>query len=750
MKTIKLKMQGLHCANCAQKIERRTGELAHVKDVLLNFTTNELRFTMEPDAPADTPAAVEEIIHRTENGISILGVSVSEDGGPERLFESTRAVSDAHSPGVSTTPSHRENAEHPQHTHSHDHEHSHSHGNATGGANYGLILLIVAAALFGISCLPGLSGLLATVLQLAAIVFSGYTIFIEGAKKLIKLEIEEELLMMIAVIAACALGEFPEAAMVTLLFRTGNYLEDVAVARSRKSISSLTSIRPDTANLQTENGEIRRVNAKEVAIGSTILIKPGERVPLDAEVLFGSSDMDNSVITGESVPVPVSTGSRVLSGTVNGGGLLTCRTTNDFKTSTASRIIELVESSIAKKGKTERLISRFARIYTPVVIVLAVMIAVAPPLLGAGPFSTWVYRSLIFLVASCPCALVISVPLGFFAGIGAVSRLGVLVKGGRYLEALSRCDTMVFDKTGTLTSGKLSVSDITSFSDTSEGEILRLAAVCESFSNHPVAKAIVEHYGAPVPKESVLSFEEKAGMGVRAQHLTGELLCGSARLMKEYGVSLEGVAEAAIYVAENGVLLGSISIADTLRPDAAHAISALRGAGVSRIAILTGDNERAARAVANVSGADACHASLMPSGKVDALMEEKKLAKTVAFVGDGINDAPVLAAADVGIAMGLGSDAAIEAADAVLVSESLSSLPAAVRLSRRAMSVILFNITFALLVKATVLVLGVVGLGAMWLAVFADVGVTLLAVLNTSRILRMYRKEQAFVQAPQP
>lgn len=729
MKTIKLQMQGLHCAGCAHKIEQRVSELLCVKDVMLNFTTNELRFSMDKDASSDTPAQAEQIIHNTEKGVEVVWVSVSDEEGHTHRFDTTKDAVEMLS-GKTQKGSHINK----EHTHEHDH---------SKGSRIDLILLISAAVVFGLSFIPGLPELASTLLEVAAILLSGYPIFIEGVKKLFRLEIEEELLMMIAVIAASAMGEFPEAAMVTLLFRVGTYLEDIAVARSKKSITNLTSIRPDVANLLDANGDTTVVAAENVPIGSVILIKPGERVPHDAVVLSGSSDMDNSVITGESIPVPVSAGSMILSGTVNGGGLLTCKTTADFNTSTASRIIELVEGSLAKKGKTERLITRFARYYTPVIIALAVIIAAVPPLMGLGDFSTWLYRSLIFLVASCPCALVIAVPLGFFAGIGSISRLGVLVKGGRYMEALSRLDAVVFDKTGTLTSGKLRVSNITSVSDTSEGELIRLAAICESFSNHPVAKAVVDHFGAPVAGDNVFSFEEKAGMGVRAEHLSGELLCGSAKLMQEYGVSLDKVPPAAVYVAENGKLLGYIEIADSLRPDAADAISALRKAGVNRVSILTGDSERAAELVAEASGADGYHASLMPADKVDALMEEKKARKTVAFVGDGINDAPVLAAADVGIAMGLGSDAAIEAADAVLVSENLSSLPAAIRLSRRAMRVIIFNIVFALAVKAAVLILGVVGLGEMWHAVFADVGVTLIAVLNTTRILRMYKREQS-------
>ncbi len=730
MKTIKLRMKGLHCASCAEKIEQRVGALAGVSDTLLSFATNELRFTMDEGAPADTPVLAEKIIHAAEKGVEVIGVSILNFQGDEQQFPSAQTAAMMLSSGdnVLSAQDMGENTNHAQ--------------SGKRRIDYHLLLLAFSAMLFGLSFIPALPAVAATLLQLAAIAVSGYPIFIEGVKKLFRLEIEEELLMMIAVIAACALGEFPEAAMVTLLFRAGSYLEELAVSRSKKSITRLTSIRPDVANLVDAMGDNKSVPAKTVPIGSTILIKPGERVPLDAVVLLGSSDMDNSVITGESVPVAVAPGSPVLSGTVNGAGLLTCKTTSDFKTSTASRIIELVESSLAKKGKTERLITRFARYYTPAVIVLAVIIAAVPPLLHLGEFSTWLYRSLIFLVAACPCALVIAVPLGFFAGIGSVSRLGVLVKGGRYLEALSRCDAVVFDKTGTLTSGRLRVSRVVSVSDTSEAEIVRLAALCESFSNHPVAKAVVAHYGTPVAGGSVLLFEEQAGMGIRAQHLAGELLCGSDRLMHAHGVALDGIPPAAVYVAENGRLLGYIEISDTLRPDAAAAVAALRETGVGRVSILTGDSERAAQLVAKESGADGYHASLMPAGKVDALMEEKRRSKTVAFVGDGINDAPVLAAADVGIAMGLGSDAAIDAADAVLVSENLSSLPAAIRLSRRAMRVIVFNIVFALAVKAAVLVLGVIGLGAIWLAVFADVGVTLIAVLNTTRILRMYKREQ--------
>ncbi len=759
MMRIRIQMQGLHCASCAQKIEDRVSKLPQVSEVWLNFTENELRFSAEGERADEIISKTQEIIRRTEEGVSLTGITVMDETGAEQQYGSVLKAArglqteeqgcdccghdhDNGRQGHAHNAKHDKNDAHDHHENHENHgtEHSHDHGEKKG---YELVLLLSAVALTVVSYLPFLPEPVSAILLLAAIGLSGYRIIIDGAKKLVRFELEEELLMMIAVVAACVLGEFAEAAMVTLLFSAGTYIEDIAVARSKKSIAALTSIRPDTANLLAADGSSSPVNAKEVAVGSLILLRPGERVPLDAEVVSGDSYLDNSVITGESVPVPVTQGSRVLSGAVNGSGLLTLRTVGDYKNSTASRIIELVESSLAKKGKTERFITRFARYYTPAIMLTALLVAVLPPLLGAGTFSDWISRSLILLVSACPCALVISVPLGFFAGIGSASRLGVLVKGGKYLEALSRVDTMVFDKTGTLTTGKLKVTGVTSLSDYSEGEVLRLAAICENFSSHPVAKAVVAHYGNAISKDSVFSYEEQTGMGVKAYHMGSELICGSARMMEQYGISLAGAPEAAVYVAESGQLLGSISVADTPRSDSAEALRGLKRAGVKRVAILTGDNEKTAREVAAACGADAFHAGLLPSGKVDALMEEKKNAKTVAFVGDGINDAPVLAAADVGIAMGLGSDAAIEAADAVLVSERLGSLPAVIRLSRRAMGIITFNIVFALLIKATVMVLGVAGLGAMWLAIFADVGVTILAVLNTTRLLAVKKGKAA-------
>lgn len=609
------------------------------------------------------------------------------------------------------------------------HDHSHTEGKSAW------LSIIAAAVLAAFSFLP-VPDAASHLMLAAAAVIAGFPLFWSGIKSMIRLRLDETALLLIAVVAAMALGEFWEGALVTILFRLGNQLEGLAVARSKKSIAALTKIRPETANLLQKNGNYQETAAVSIPTGSQILIKPGERVPLDAVVESGESMVDTAVLTGESIPRQVGPGDELLSGMVNRDGALHCRTTNTFSDSAASRIIQLVQESSVKKGNTEKLISKFSRVYTPCIIIAAILLTFLPPLLGMGSISMWLSRALVFLVASCPCALVISIPLSFFAGIGAGSRRGVLVKGSKALEALAKTRNTVFDKTGTLTTGKLSVTSVVPLDETlSADELLRLSAVGESFSAHPMAQAVVAHYG-PVDTSSVSEYQELPGMGVAYQIGGDQYLCGGDRLLTKYEIDTASLPHANIYLAKNGVVLGYLTVADTLRPDAKTALEQLKALGVERTVILTGDNARTAEEIRRECGADQVWAELLPADKVSHLEQIKQSGSTV-FVGDGMNDAPVLAMADVGVAMGLGTDAAIEAADVVLVSDKLSDLPQAVKLAKRTVSIAKFNIVFALGIKAVVLVLGACGLAAMWMAVFADVGVSILAVLNATRILRV-------------
>lgn len=546
--------------------------------------------------------------------------------------------------------------------------------------------------------------------------------------------------MSVATIGAFFIGEYPEAVAVMLFYQVGEWFQSAAVDQSRKSIAKLMDIRPDSANLLV-NGQIKAVAPDTIEIGQQILVKPGEKVPLDGQIIDGSSMVDTSALTGESVPRTVKVGDEILGGFINKNGALTINVTKKFGDSTVSKILDLVENASSKKAPAENFISKFARYYTPVVVVLAVLLAVIPPFIFPDTsINEWVYRALTFLVISCPCALVISVPLSFFGGIGGASKLGVLIKGSNYLEILANTETIVFDKTGTLTKGNFVVQNITSVV-LPEEELLRLTATAEQLSTHPIAISIKESYG----KETVpaTAIEEVAGHGIKATIEGKTVLVGNAKLMKQFGIEAPEVKEAGtlIFVAIDNQFAGYLVIADQLKPDAISAIKELKAEGVKQTVMLTGDNQQVAEAIAKEVGVDKVYAELLPDGKVDRLEELLKASSPknkVAFVGDGMNDAPVLARADVGIAMGgLGSDAAIEAADVVIMNDEPSRIASAIKLSRKTLRIVKQNIIFAIAVKIIVLVLGALGLASMQAAVFADVGVTIIAVLNAMRCLRV-------------
>ena len=551
---------------------------------------------------------------------------------------------------------------------------------------------------------------------------------------------DENFLMALATVGAFFTGEFPEAVFVMLFYQVGELFQSCAVDKSRKSIAQLMDIRPDYANVERD-GQLVQADPEDVAVGDVIVIKPGERVPLDGVVLDGASTLNTSALTGESLPREADAGSDVISGCVNLTGLLRVQVTKAFEDSTVARILDLVENSSSKKAKAEHFITKFARIYTPVVVISAVLLALLLPFLIHVTWAESIHRALIFLVISCPCALVISVPLSFFGGIGGASRQGILVKGGNYLEALANTETVVFDKTGTLTQGVFNVTAIHP-DQCSERRLLELAALAESYSDHPISRSIREAWGAELDRSRVSNVEEHSGKGVQAQVDGVPVWVGSGKLMDEIGVPWHPCHKVGttVHVASQGTYLGHIVISDQVKPDAAQAIRDLKAAGVRKTAMLTGDAAAVGEAVAAELGLDEVHTQLLPADKVDrveALLKEKSAKGTLAFVGDGINDAPVLSRADVGIAMGaLGSDAAIEAADVVLMDDKPSKIAVAIRIARRTRRIVLQNIVFALAVKLLVLLLGATGDATMWEAVFADVGVSVIAILNATRALK--------------
>ena len=581
------------------------------------------------------------------------------------------------------------------------------------------------------------------VIYLIPYLIIGYDIVWKAARNISHGQVfDENFLMMVATFGAFGVKEYSEAVAVMLFYQVGELFQGYAVGKSRQSISDMMDICPEYANIE-ENGTLTQVDPDDVEVGTIIVIKPGERIPLDGIVTEGESMIDTAALTGESVPRKAKVGDEIISGCVNGRGTLKVQVTKAFDDSTVAKILELVENASSKKAKVENFITRFAKYYTPVVTIGAVILAIVPPLILGGGFGEWIQRACIFLVISCPCALVISVPLGFFGGIGAASKIGVLVKGSNYLEAVAEMDTIVFDKTGTLTKGEFKVSEI--IPDTAGGmdqaTLLELAAYGEGYSNHPIANSIREAYGKPLSMERVTNAEEIAGHGIHARIDGREVYLGNAKLMKAQQIPFTETRSAGtiVYLACDGAFAGTIVISDTIKEGAKEAIAEMKRVGVKKCVMLTGDREAAAQAVADTLGLDEVHAELLPADKVSEV--EQLLAKEnekgkLAFVGDGINDAPVLTRADIGIAMGsMGSDAAIEAADVVLMDDDVRKIASIVKIARKTLRIVKQNIVFALAVKALVLILGALGMANMWEAVFADVGVSVIAILNSMRAL---------------
>lgn len=689
MKKYTYTLENLNCAHCASKIESKIADTQGFENVSFNFATKILSFSSE---------------------------------NPESLLQ-IQQICDSIEDGVTVVDSSKKAKE-----------------NQKGKISLDTVMLIVAIVL-GVAAfvlhltLPEnqtYSTVILLILSVAASLLSGYKIFLKGIKNAVKLKIDETVLLAVAVIAAFCLGEFVEAAMVTILFSLGEFIEDIAVDASRRDIEKLAQIRPDTATI-IKDGVETVVPAESVKTGSIITVKPYERLPLDGVVTNGKSTLDASALTGESMPVDITVGSEVMSGAINGNGLIEIRTTKEYGNSTASRILQLVEEASARKGQKEKLITRFASIYTPIVIIIAAAIAFIPPLLGLGEFSEWIYRALVCLVASCPCAIVISVPLSYYSGIGAASKIGVLIKGGKYIEALAKADSFVFDKTGTLTSGKLEVESITTFGGYDKNEVLALAAACEKHSVHPVATAIKKRAeNLKLPQLS--DYSESAGHGTSAVFNGKKLECGGIKILNDEQKKLAG--NASVFVVYDGELIGALSVSDTVRAESQEVISKLKKLGVKNTVMLTGDSKSNADKVSEKLGLDKCFSNLLPNDKLDKVEEIKTHSKAVCFVGDGINDAPVLSASDCGIAMGLGSEAAIEASDAVLSSGSLVKLPDAIKLSRKVMRTVRTNIIFALTVKAAVIILAAFGVASMWMSVIADTGVSVACVLYAARLLK--------------
>lgn len=566
----------------------------------------------------------------------------------------------------------------------------------------------------------------------------GYEVILEALEGIKDKELfGEEFLMSIASLGAFATGEYPEAIAVMLFFQVGEIFEEYAENKSKKSIESLMELKPDKAFVKINDTVIEK-SPEEVKVGDVIIVKPGERVPLDGIVISGEALIDTSALTGESVPRKAEINSEILSGVINTNGVLEIRVTKEFKESTLSKILDLVENAGEKKAHTEKFITKFSKIYTPTVIALAFLILIIPTLIMHKDFTTWVYRALSFLVVSCPCALVVSVPLSFFGGIGGASRKGILVKGSNYLELLANLETVVFDKTGTLTKGNFKVQNIDSIGD--KDELLKIAAYAESFSNHPIARSIIESYGKEINKQDIKEYEEISGHGVSAIMEGKKVLLGNSKLMKKIGITVkeENNSATVVYIAIDDKYAGKIEIADELKEDSKTAIENLKKQGIKKTVMLTGDREKVGKDVAEKLGIDEVYTELLPTGKVDELQKLLNNKKgNVAFVGDGLNDAPVLAMADVGIAMGgYGTDAAIEAADVVIMTDEPSKICEAIKTAKKTIKISKENITFAIAVKLTVLLLVFLGVATMWQAVFADVGVTVIATLNALRTLK--------------
>ena len=691
---LQLTLEGLNCANCARKIEEKVGKMEGVKESNLNFTTTTLNVKLERKVKEEHAInEIKKIVEALEPHVKVEKKVSGKTNVQRAKFE------------VKPT-------------------------------------LIIGTILYLIAVIGDFQGTLGLILFGASYLLIGGEVVLTAIKNIAKGQVfDENFLMTVATIGAFTINQYPEAVAVMLFYEIGETIQGYAVNKSRSSISSLMDIRADYANIII-NGKEKKVSPETVKVEDVILVKPGEKVPLDGVVIEGESFIDTSALTGESVPRKIVPNDEILSGGINTSGLLKVKVTKKFGESTVSRILEMVENAASKKADTEKFITKFAKVYTPIVVVLAILIAVIPSIfIKDALFSTWLYRSLVFLVVSCPCALVVSVPLGFFAGIGGASKKGVLVKGSNYLELLKDLETVVFDKTGTLTEGVFSVTEINTNGIDKE-KLIEVAAMAESFSNHPIAISIIKEYGKEIDKEVIKEYKEISGRGIKAVINNEEVLVGNSKLMNEFNILYNEVDSigTVVYCAINGEFKGSIVISDKIKENAVEALINLKKAGVKKTVMLTGDNKKTAYKVGEKINIDEVHSELLPLDKVkevEEIMKRSNKNGKLAFVGDGVNDAPVLARADIGIAMGgIGSDAAIEAADIVLMKDDINALVDAINVSKKTNKILWQNIIFALGVKVIVMVLGTFGIANMWTAVFADVGVTIIAIINSTRCFR--------------
>ena len=698
-----LMLNGLTCAHCASVIDEKVKHIDGVKNSNLNFTNKKLSVEIDCDNEEKIIKNIIDIINDTEPGldIQIEGQREIKEDKTQKSIKNNEKLN---------------------------------------------LLKIIAGAIVFIFAfyqeIAGRENKYSLLIFLVAYLLVGGDVLYKALRNITKGRIfDENFLMSVATIGAIAIGELSEAVGVMLFYKIGEYLQELAVGKSRKSISELMQIRPDMANLKLGN-TIKVVNPEDVNIGDYIIVKPGEKVPLDGVVIEGSSMMDTSALTGESVLRTVKKGDNLLSGFINKNALLTVQVTKDFSESTASKILDMVENASSKKSNTENFISVFSRYYTPIVVGLALLIAILPPIFMQGAtFSEWIHRGLIFLVVSCPCALVLSIPLSYFSGIGVASKQGVLIKGSNYLEALRYVDTVVFDKTGTLTEGVFDVVKVKPV-NISEDELIKFASIAEVNSNHPIAKSILNYYNKEINLNNIEEYEEIASHGIRVKYENNIILAGNEKLMASNNIKIEKSTDVGtvVYIAINNEFKGYIVIADKIKTDSEEAIRLIKEQGIKETVMLTGDNKEVANFVAKKLKLDKVFSNLLPNEKVEKIEElyKNKIAKEkIAFVGDGINDAPVLARVDVGIAMGgLGSDAAIEAADVVIMTDEPSKIAQGIKISKKTYKIVWQNIIFALGIKIIVMVLGATGIASMWDAVFADVGVALIAVLNAMRIMK--------------
>ena len=700
-------LKGLDCPNCSAKIEKEVGELDGVTSSTVNLMNQTLTVQAGTSVAASLLDTVTTIVHSHEPDVEVS----------EKQLEATAPVKKDEKAAV----------------------YNDEDKKRTIRLAVGAVVYAIGMALTVFAKLPTLAEL---AFLIVAYVILGWDVVWQAVKNITRGQVfDEHFLMSVSTIGAFAIGEYPEAVAVMLFYQVGEFFQSLAVKRSRKSISDLMDIRPDSATVK-RNGVLQVVSPESVAVGEIIVVKPGEKIPLDGIVVDGESMLDTKALTGESVPRSIRKGDEALSGCINQSGLLTLKVTKSFGESTVSKITDLVENASARKTPTENFITTFARYYTPVVVGMAAVLAIIPPLVLGGGWSEWLRRGFVFLIVSCPCALVISIPLTFFGGIGAASKRGVLVKGSNYLEALNKVSVVVFDKTGTLTKGVFEVANIIPAAGYQKEQVLEYAAQAESYSNHPIAKSILATYGKPIDQKQFSDFEEISGHGISVMVQGKKVLAGNSKLMESEKIAYAAcdAAGTKFYVAADGSYVGCILIADEVKPDSKCAIAELKKIGVEKTVMLTGDDERIGKSVADELGLDAYYAQLLPDQKVEKLEmldKQKRQGSKLAFVGDGINDAPVLARADVGIAMGgLGSDAAIEAADVVLMTDEPSKLVEAIDVAKATKRIVMQNIVIALGIKSVFLVLGALGMAGMWEAVFGDVGVTIIAVLNAMRILK--------------